>query len=165
MRDGFIFMFFVLIFLHLLVLVKSCCDLLLHISVFIIWYASQVEDFVEFKHSLKKRKDSIEKRAVLLIFSFELEIAGIGVQRIHQNSEKWWLLWGVAQLKWLEAVLATFCYYDYGTNASKAVRKIARDQKDYHKCPSYVIVCWVAKIYKSITVKKGGYLLTRTRPT
>ena len=51
-----------------------------------------MEDVVEFKHSLKKRKDSIEKRAVLLIFSFELEIAGIGVQRIHQNSEKWWLL-------------------------------------------------------------------------
>ena len=30
-----------------------------------------------------------------------------------------------------EAVLATFCCYDYGTNASEAVQKIATDQKDY----------------------------------
>ena len=30
-----------------------------------------------------------------------------------------------------EAVLATSCYYDYGANASEAVKKIATDQKDY----------------------------------
>ena len=35
------------------------------------------------EHSHKKRKDSLETRAVLLIFSLELE---------HQNSEKWRLL-------------------------------------------------------------------------
>ena len=40
-----------------------------------------------------------------------------------------------------EAVLATFCCYDYGANASEAVLKIATDQKDYHKCSSCVIVC------------------------
>ena len=34
----------------------------------------------------------------------------------------------------LEAVLPTFCCYDYGVNASEAVQKIASDQKDYHKC-------------------------------
>ena len=39
-------------------------------------------------HSQKKRKDSLETRAVLLIFSFELEISGVAVQNIHQNSEK-----------------------------------------------------------------------------
>ena len=33
----------------------------------------------------------------------------------------------------LEAVLATFCCYDYGANASETVEKIAIDQKDYHK--------------------------------
>ena len=34
-----------------------------------------------------------------------------------------------------EAVLATFCCYDDGANASEAVQKIATDQKHYHKCP------------------------------
>ena len=40
-----------------------------------------------------------------------------------------------------EAILATFCCYDYGANASEAVQKIATDQKDYHKCSSCAIVC------------------------
>ena len=40
-----------------------------------------------------------------------------------------------------EAVLASFCCYDYGANASEAVQKIAADQKDYHKCSSCVIIC------------------------
>ena len=43
-------------------------------------------------HSHKERKDNLETRAVLLIISLELEISGVAVQRIHQNSEKWWLL-------------------------------------------------------------------------
>ena len=58
-----------------------------------------------------------------------------------------------------EAALATFCYYDYGVNASAAVEKIAKDQKGYHKCPSCVIFCWIAKIYQLIAVKKC-WLLT-----
>ena len=44
-----------------------------------------------------------------------------------------------------EAVLATFCCYDYVANASKAVQKIATDQKDYHKYSSWVTVCWIGK--------------------
>ena len=48
-------------------------------------------------HSHKKRKDSPETRAVLLIFFLELEISGVAVQSIHQNSEKWRLLLGTAQ--------------------------------------------------------------------
>ena len=43
------------------------------------------------KHSPKKRKDSLETRVVLLIFSIELKISGLAVQGIHQNSEKWLL--------------------------------------------------------------------------
>ena len=39
-----------------------------------------------------------------------------------------------------EAVLATFCCYDYGSNASEGVQKIATGQKDYHKCSSCVLV-------------------------
>ena len=41
------------------------------------------------KHSHRKRKDSLETRAVLLIFLLELEISGMAVQGIHQNNEKW----------------------------------------------------------------------------
>ena len=40
-------------------------------------------------HSVKKRKDSLETWAVLLIFSIELEISWVVVRSIHQNSEKW----------------------------------------------------------------------------
>ena len=50
-----------------------------------------------FYHSHKKRKDSLETRAVLLIFSPELEIFGVAVQNIHQNSEKSRFLLGTAQ--------------------------------------------------------------------
>ena len=42
-----------------------------------------------FYHSHRKRKDSLETQAVLLIVSIELEISGVALQRIHQNSEKW----------------------------------------------------------------------------
>ena len=48
-------------------------------------------------HSHKKRKDSLERRAVLLIFLLELEVYGVAVQSIHQNSEKRRLLLGTAQ--------------------------------------------------------------------
>ena len=40
-----------------------------------------------------------------------------------------------------EVVLANFCCYDYGANASEGVQKIATDQKGYHKYSSRVIVC------------------------
>ena len=45
-----------------------------------------------FKHSHKKWKDSLETQTVVLIFSLELEISGVAIQRIHQNSKTWWLL-------------------------------------------------------------------------
>ena len=40
-----------------------------------------------------------------------------------------------------ETVLATSCCYDHGAKASEAVLKIARDQKQYRKCSSCVIIC------------------------
>ena len=46
-----------------------------------------------------------------------------------------------------EAVVATFCCYDYGANASEAIERIATDQKDYHKCSLCVIVCCITKTY------------------
>ena len=43
----------------------------------------------------------------------------------------------------LEAVLATFCCYDYGANASETVKMIAIDKKDYHKYYLCVMVCCI----------------------
>ena len=48
-------------------------------------------------HSHKKREGSLETRAVLLMLSLELEISGVVVKRIHQNSEKWWIWGEIAQ--------------------------------------------------------------------
>ena len=78
---------------------------------------------------------------MLLIFSLELKISGAAIQRIHQNSKKWWLCEELFSENDFEAVLATFCCYGYGANASEVVQKIATDQKDYYKCSSCVIVC------------------------
>ena len=41
------------------------------------------------EHSHKKREDSLETWAVLLIISLELETSGVAVQSIHQNTKKW----------------------------------------------------------------------------
>ena len=49
-----------------------------------------------FYHSHKKRKDSLKTLAVLLIFLRELEISGVVVPGIHQNSKEWQLLLGTA---------------------------------------------------------------------
>ena len=54
-----------------------------------------------------------------------------------------------------EAVLPTFCCYDYSANASKAIEKITIDQKDYRRCPLCVIVCCIAKAYIINNSKKG----------
>ena len=42
-----------------------------------------------YPESYKKRKDSLETRAILLIFLLELEISLVATQTIHQNSKKW----------------------------------------------------------------------------
>ena len=59
-----------------------------------------------------------------------------------------------------EAVLATFCCYDYGVNTSEALQK----KKIKKKCSSCVIVSWIAKMDQPITVKKG-WLLGHLRRT
>ena len=41
-----------------------------------------------FFHNHKKRKNTLETRAVLLMFSLELIISRVVVQSIYQNSEK-----------------------------------------------------------------------------
>ena len=77
-------------------------------------------------YSHKKQKDSLETRAVLLISSFELEISGVAIQSIHQNNKKdgFW-----EELLSENDMLATLCCYNHDSNASKAVQKIATNQK------------------------------------
>ena len=53
-------------------------------------------EYAYYKHSHKKRKDSPETRAALSIFFLELEISGVAVQGIRQDSEKWQFLPGTA---------------------------------------------------------------------
>ena len=45
------------------------------------------QDLKKLIHSHKKRKDSLETRAVLLIFLLELEISGVVVQKIYQTAK------------------------------------------------------------------------------
>ena len=59
--------------------------------------------------------------------SLELEISGVAVQSIQQNSEKWRLFEKLLSENVFESVLATFCCYDHGAKASEAVQKIATD--------------------------------------
>ena len=42
-----------------------------------------------YNHNHKKWNDSLETWAVLLMFLLELEISGVVVLSIHQNSEEW----------------------------------------------------------------------------
>ena len=40
-----------------------------------------------------------------------------------------------------EIVLATFCCCEHGAKASEAVPKMDKDQKQYRKCSSCVVIC------------------------
>ena len=76
-----------------------------------------------------------------LIFLLELEIS-VWLCRAYIKTAKN----GGCCEEWLskndfEADLVTFCCYGHGGNASEADQKIARDQKEYHKCSSCVIIC------------------------
>ena len=62
---------------------------------------------------------------ILLITSLELEIFGVAIQKIHQNTKKWCLCEEQLIGNDVEAVLVNFCCYDYGANAFEAVQKIS----------------------------------------
>ena len=76
-------------------------------------------------HSQRKRKDSLETRAVLLIFSLELEISRVAVQSIHQKAKNGDFYEELLSESGFEVVLATFCCCDHGAKAFEAVQKIA----------------------------------------
>ena len=92
-------------------------------------------------------KDSLETRAVLLIFLLHLKISGwpyreyIKIAKIVSCSEKF--VFGDD----FDAVLAIFCSYGYGAKTFEAVEKIAIDEKDYHKFPLCATVC-IATTYQ-----------------
>ena len=60
-------------------------------------------------------------RSALLIFPLELEISGVAVQRIHQNSKNDEFCGNCLGKMTFEAVLATFRCYVYGANFSEAI--------------------------------------------
>ena len=47
------------------------------------------------------------------------------MQKIHQNSKKWWFCEELVSENDFEAVLINFCCFEYGVNASEAVDKIS----------------------------------------
>ena len=67
-----------------------------------------------------------------MIFSLELEIFGVAVQRIHQTAKKGTFSEELLSENGFEAVLVNFCYYDYGTNTSEAVQKISKRTLDLY---------------------------------
>ena len=89
----------------------------------------------------RKRKNSLETGVVLLIFLLKLEISGVVVYRIHQNSKADGFCEEMLSENNFEAILATFYCHEYGGNCSEAVQKIAADQKNYQKCSLCVTVC------------------------
>ena len=92
-------------------------------------------------HSQRKRKGTLETRAVLLIFSLELEISGVAVQSIHQKAKNGDFCKELLSESGFEVVLLTFCCCDYGAKAFEAAQKIATDQREYCKCSSCVMNC------------------------
>ena len=77
----------------------------------------------------------------LWIFSFELEISRVAYKEHIKTMKASSFCKELLSENDFEAALVNFCYYDFGANASGAFQKIATDQKDYHKCSSYVVVC------------------------
>ena len=74
---------------------------------------------------MRNRKIIWKHRPFLLIFWLEVELFGVAVQRIHKTAKNGNFceeLLGEIDFK---TVLANFCCYGYGANASEAVQKIS----------------------------------------
>ena len=85
-------------------------------------------------HSHKKRKDSLETWAVLVIFLYELEISGVVVKSYTKTVKNGDFCQELLSKNGFEAVLVTFCCCDHGAKASEEVQKIATDQKECSLC-------------------------------
>ena len=96
--------------------------------------------YLNYIHSHKKRKGSLETQAVLLIFLLELGISGVAYTEYIEIKKKAAFREDFLNGDDFHAVLASFCSYDYVTNVSEAAEKIATDEKDYRKCSLSVYV-------------------------
>ena len=92
-------------------------------------------------HSHSKRKDSPRIQNVLLIFRLNLKYLGWPYREYSKTAKNGGFCEELLSENDFEAILATFCCYDYGAKAFEAVQKTTADEKDYHKCSSCVIVC------------------------
>ena len=101
--------------------------------------------------SHKKQEDSLETRAVLLIFSLELEIFGVAVQSIHQNSEKWWLSWGIAEWNGFGTVIKHFlllwpCCHGFWVSSEdryrSKIRRSGSSEDRYARVSQMLLVCY-----------------------
>ena len=92
-----------------------------------------------FKHSHKKQKDSLETLAVLLIFSLELEISGVVVQSIHQNSVNGDFREELLSEKDFETVLATSCCYGLSAWLLRQFRRSLQIKKSIANAPRVLL--------------------------
>ena len=99
---------------------------------------------------------------VLLIFSLDLEISGVAVQRIHQSSEKWWLLLGLLSKNYFEAVLTTFCCYD---SVPTLLRQFRRSLQ-IKRLSQMLLVCYSLLNSQNIPINNSDKrLITKAPPT
>ena len=110
-------------------------------------------------HSHKKRRDSLETRTVLLIFSLKREISGVAVQSIHQKTTKSSNF--CVENDFEAAVLVILHCYEHGAKTSEAVQKICYRSK---RVSQMLLVCYNflnsqnIATYQSIKTMKNGWL-------
>ena len=100
---------------------------------------------------IRKGKIVWKHRPYCLYFSLNLKYLGWSYRAYIKTAKNGGFCQELISQNYFEAVSAFFCCYDTGANASKAVQKIAKDQREYHKCSLCVIIFWIAKIYLSIS--------------
>ena len=84
------------------------------------------------------------------MFSLKLEISEVPHRAYYKTVKSGDFCEELLSENDIETVLSTFCCHGHGAKASEAVQKIATDQEEYRKCSSYVVICWIAKIYLAI---------------
>ena len=87
-----------------------------------------------YKYSHKKWKDSLETRAVLLVFLLEPEISGVACRKYIKTVKMASCCEDFLFGDGFDAGLAIFHSYCYSANVSESVEKIAADEKEHHKC-------------------------------
>ena len=115
---------------------------------------------------IRSRKIVLKHRPYYWYFCFNLKYLGWSYRGYIKTAKNGNFCEELLLENGFEAALATFCCYDLSAKASEAVQKIATKQKEYRKCCSCVIICWLSNIYLSVktTVKKGCFL-GHTPPT